>query len=278
MATALLTILALVAFAANSIFARLALGGLSIDPASYTAVRLMTGAATLWLIVRFGRADEPALSEGGWMAAAMLFLYVVTFSFAYLSLSTGTGALILFAAVQITMIAIGLGSGERPSALYWLGLLLAVVGLVYLVSPGITAPPPLGSLLMGTAGIAWGLYSVLGRGVRNPVHATAKNFLNTVPLALVVLLVWLPSLALTAEGAIWAALSGSITSAVGYVIWYAALRGLTATMAATVQLSVPAIAALGGVLFLSEPMTWRLILSGAVILSGVALAISSRKK
>ena len=279
MATALLTFLALVSFAANSIFARLALGALSIDPASYTAVRLITGAATLWLIVRFGQADKPTVSDrGGWTAAAMLFLYAAAFSFAYITLAAGTGALILFAAVQITMIGAGLYSGERPSPLHWLGLLIAVAGLVYLVSPGITAPPAVGSLLMGTAGVAWGLYSILGRGVTDPVHATAKNFLSTVPLTLIVLIFGLPSLAVTAEGFLWAALSGSITSAVGYVIWYAALRGLSATLAATVQLSVPALAGLGGVLFLSEPMTWRLILSGAIILSGVALAIFSRKK
>lgn len=278
MTTALLTVLALIAFAANSIFARLALGNPSIDPASYTTVRLITGAATLWLVARYRQADEPSTFDSSWTSAAMLFLYAAAFSFAYITLSAGTGALILFAAVQISMIAVGLCTGERPSPLHWLGLLIAVAGLIYLVSPGIAAPSAAGSLLMGTAGVAWGVYSLLGRGVTNPVHATAKNFLRTVPMALVVSIFWLPYIAITAEGFLWAALSGSITSAIGYVIWYAALRGLTATLAATVQLSVPALAALGGVVLLSEPMTLRLIVAGALILAGVSLAILSRKK
>lgn len=276
--TAFLTLLALIAFAANSIFARLALGSQSIDPASYTTVRLVTGAATLWLIARLREADPSATLDSGWTSAAMLFLYAGTFSFAYISLTTGTGALILFAAVQITMIAVGLYAGERPSPMHWLGLLIAVAGLVYLVSPGVTAPSAFGSLLMGTAGIAWGIYSILGRGVSDPVHATARNFLRTVPLTFIISLLWLPSMAITAEGFLWAALSGSITSAVGYVIWYAALRGLTATLAATLQLSVPALAALGGVVLLSEKMTLRLFLAGALILAGVGLAIYGQKK
>jgi drug/metabolite transporter (DMT)-like permease len=276
--TAFLTLLALIAFAANSIFARLALGSQSIDPASYTTVRLVTGAATLWLIARLREADPSATLDSGWTSAAMLFLYAGTFSFAYISLTTGTGALILFAAVQITMIAVGLYAGERPSPMHWLGLLIAVAGLVYLVSPGVTAPSAFGSLLMGTAGIAWGIYSILGRGVSDPVHATARNFLRTVPLTFIISLLWLPSMAITAEGFLWAALSGSITSAVGYVIWYAALRGLTATLAATLQLSVPALAALGGVVLLSETLTLRLFLAGALILAGVGLAIYGQKK
>jgi drug/metabolite transporter (DMT)-like permease len=276
--TAFLTLLALIAFAANSIFARLALGSQSIDPASYTTVRLVTGAATLWLIARVREADPSATLDSGWTSAAMLFLYAGTFSFAYISLTTGTGALILFAAVQITMIAVGLYAGERPSPMHWLGLLIAVAGLVYLVSPGVTAPSAFGSLLMGTAGIAWGIYSILGRGVSDPVHATARNFLRTVPLTFIISLLWLPSMAITAEGFLWAALSGSITSAVGYVIWYAALRGLTATLAATLQLSVPALAALGGVVLLSEKLTLRLFLAGALILAGVGLAIYGQKK
>jgi drug/metabolite transporter (DMT)-like permease len=278
MLTAPLTLLALFAFAANSIFARLALGEPSIDPSSYTAVRLLTGALTLWLIARYRRADTSVASQSSWTSAAMLFLYAATFSVAYISLSTGTGALILFAAVQITMIAVGLYAGERPSVLHWSGLLIAVAGLIYLVSPGVTAPSAAGSLLMGTAGIAWGVYSILGRRVTDPVQATAENFLKTVPLTLVILIISSSSIAITAQGFLWAALSGSITSAVGYVIWYAALPRLTATLAATVQLLVPALAALGGVLLLSERMTLRLVLSGTIILTGVGLAIGSRRK
>ena len=278
MTTALLTVLALIAFAANSIFARLALGEPSIDPASYTTVRLLTGAVTLWLIARFQQTDISAPSDSSWAAAVMLFLYAATFSFAYISLTTGTGALILFAAVQITMIAVGLYGGERPSTLHWLGLLIAITGLVYLVSPGVTAPSAAGSLLMGAAGVAWGVYSLLGRGVTSPVHATAGNFLRTVPLTLALLLLSSSSIAITSEGFLWAVLSGSITSAVGYVIWYAALPRLAAILAATIQLLVPALAALGGVVFLSEQITLRLILSGTVIFTGVGLAIWSQKK
>jgi drug/metabolite transporter (DMT)-like permease len=273
-----LTVLALLAFAANSIFGRLALGGLSIDPASYTFVRLATGATSLWIIARWRHLDPAGISASTWTSGAMLFLYAVTFSFAYISLSTGTGALILFASVQITMLGVGLYRGERPRPAQWLGLFIAIIGLIYLVSPGITAPSPLGSLLMGTAGAAWGIYSLLGGGAKDPVITTSGNFLRTVPMALIILLPWLSSLNITPKGFLWAALSGSITSAIGYVIWYAALRGLTATLAATVQLSVPVIAALGGVVFMSEQLTSRLIASGTTILAGVGLAIWSHRK
>ena len=275
--TALLTVLALFAFAANSIFGRLALGGHSIDPASYTFVRLATGATSLWIIARLRRVDSPGISASTWTSGAMLFLYAVTFSFAYISLSTGTGALILFASVQITMLGIGLHRGERPRPTEWLGLFIAIVGLIYLVSPGITAPSPLGSLLIGTAGAAWGIYSLLGGGAKDPVITTSGNFLRTVPMALIILLPWLSSLTITPKGFLWATLSGSITSAIGYVIWYSALRGLTATLAATVQLSVPVIAALGGIVFMSEQLTSRLIASGTTILAGVGLAIWSHR-
>jgi drug/metabolite transporter (DMT)-like permease len=186
--------------------------------------------------------------------------------------------LILFAAVQITMIAVGLHAGERPPLLEWLGLIIAIIGLVYLVSPGVTAPSPLGSLLMATSGIAWGIYSLLGRGAKNPLTITRDNFLLTVPFALVSLLLSPSAPTISLRGFLWAALSGSITSAVGYVIWYAALRGLSATLAATVQLSVPVIAALGGVALLSERFTLRLLVSGAAILAGVGLAIFSHRK
>jgi drug/metabolite transporter (DMT)-like permease len=276
--TALLTVLALIAFAANSIFGRLALGEPSIDPTSYTAVRLISGAIALWIIASTRQKEPGAVSAARWAAAAMLFVYAITFSFAYISLSAGTGALILFAAVQITMIAVGLHAGERPPVLEWLGLIIAIIGLVYLVSPGVTAPSPLGSLLMATAGIAWGIYSLLGRGAKNPLTVTRDNFLLTVPFALVGLLLSPSALTISLRGFLWAALSGSLTSAVGYVIWYAALRGLSATLAATVQLSVPVIAALGGVALLSERFTLRLLVSGAAILAGVGLAIYSHRK
>jgi drug/metabolite transporter (DMT)-like permease len=276
-ATAALTLLALIAFAANSVFCRLALAEPIIDPASYTAVRLITGAIALWIIVVFHRDRSFGKSGGSWLSAAMLFLYAVTFSFAYISLSAGTGALILFAAVQITMVAVGLYTGERPEVLEWLGLFIAIAGLIYLVSPGITAPSAAGSLLMATAGIAWGLYSLRGRGASDPVAVTADNFLRTVPLAIGLIWLWLSTLTIAPMGFLWAALSGSITSGVGYVLWYAALPRLTATRAATVQLAVPVLAALAGVVVLSEAISLRLVISAVVILGGVGLAVSRRK-
>lgn len=276
-ATAALTILALIAFAGNSVFCRLALAGPMIDPASYTAVRLITGAVTLWMIAVFRRSGASEKSRGSWISAAMLFLYAVTFSFAYISLSAGTGALILFATVQITMIAVGLYAGERPEKLEWLGLLIAMAGLIYLVFPGITAPSIVGSLLMAAAGIAWGVYSLRGRGAIDPVRVTSDNFLRTVPLVIVLVLFWLSSLTVTPMGFLWAALSGSVTSGVGYVLWYAALPHLTATRAATVQLAVPVLAAIAGVVVLSEPISFRLTLSAVAILGGIGLAIYRRQ-
>ena len=276
-ATAALTVLALIAFAGNSVFCRLALAGPIIDPASYTAVRLITGAVILWIIAAFRRKESFGKSGGSWISASMLFLYAVTFSFAYISLSAGTGALILFAAVQITMIAVGLSTGERPEILEWLGLFIAISGLIYLVSPGTTAPSILGTVLMATAGIAWGIYSLRGRGASDPVGVTTDNFLRAVPLVIGLILLWLSTLAITPMGFLWAALSGSITSGVGYVLWYAALPRLTATRAATVQLAVPVLAALAGVFVLSEAISLRLIISAVVILGGVGLAISRPK-
>jgi drug/metabolite transporter (DMT)-like permease len=275
--TVVLTVLALIAFAANSIFGRLALGEFTIDPASYTAVRLISGALTLWIIARFFRDTSSAKSNGGWISAFMLFLYAIAFSVAYISLSAGTGALILFASVQITMIGVGLYGGERPDILEWLGLCIAIVGLIYLVSPGITAPSPFGSALMAIAGIAWGIYSLRGRGSIDPVNTTSDNFLRAVPFTLAIVFFWSSRLTISRIGLLWAVSSGSITSALGYVVWYAALRGLTATRAATVQLSVPVLAALGGAVVLSEVITLRLIISAVVILSGVGLAVAHHK-
>ena len=272
--TAALTVLALIAFAANSLFCRLALAEPLIDSASYTAVRLITGAVALWIIMGLRLNGFFGKSGGSWISAATLFLYAVTFSFAYVSLSAGTGALILFAAVQITMIAVGLYTGERPGILEWLGLLVAIGGLIYLVSPGLAAPSAAGSLLMTTAGIAWGVYSLRGRGAGDPVLVTTDNFLRTVPMAIAVVLLWLPVLTITPKGLLWAALSGSITSGVGYVLWYAALPRLTATRAATLQLAVPVLAAIGGVTVLSEAVSLRLVISAVVILGGVGLAVS----
>lgn len=274
--TALWTAGALLAFAANSVLCRLALGAAAIDAASFSTVRLGSGALTLTLLGA-AAGKRVAAKRGSWTSAAMLFTYAVAFSFAYRTLSASSGALILFGAVQATMILAALGSGERPHFLEWLGLLLAVSGLVYLVSPGLSAPSPSGSALMGLAGISWGIYSLRGRRAGDPLADTGGNFVRALPLAAAVSCATLPHAHLSGEGALLAAVSGALASGLGYVVWYAALRGLTATRAATVQLAVPAIAALGGVLFLSERVSVRLLLAAALILGGVGLAVTSRR-
>ena len=276
--TALYTSLTMVAFASNSLLNRMALGQETIDAVSYTTVRLTAGALTLWLIASLQKNSAGPKVRGNWISAAMLFLYAIAFSLAYLSLRAGTGALILFGTVQLTMILAALRSGERPQLLEWLGLLLALGGLVYLVLPGLEAPSPLGSALMTAAGIAWGVYSLRGRGSGSPLADSAGNFIRAVPLILAVRLVTLNNVHLSQPGLLLAVLSGAIASGLGYVIWYAALRGLTATRAAIVQLSVPVLAAWGGVVFLAEDISLRLILAGALILGGIALAILGRRK
>ena len=271
----LFTAIAMVAFAANSLLCRLALGEGLIDAASFTTVRVASGALALSLMVLLRRQG---LDHGtkDWRLGAMLFTYMVFFSFAYLSLSAGTGALVLFGAVQLTMFIFALRDGEHFPRLSWAGLTLAVVGLIYLVSPGLSAPDPLGAIFMMIAGIAWGLYSLSGRGVSDPLKATAASFAYSVPLALIVSLFFWNDFSATPYGLLLAVASGAITSGCGYVIWYAALPGLTASRAATVQLSVPAIAAFGGVLLLSEQITLRLLLASAATLGGVAIVLAQR--
>ncbi|WP_298439661.1 DMT family transporter [Geobacter sp.] len=275
--TTALTLLALVAFAANSVLCRLALGTGATDAAGFSTIRLGSGALALLLLVRLtGR--RPGKSRGNWRAAAALFVYVVAFSFAYLSLAAGTGALILFGAVQGTMILAGLRSGERPRLWEWCGLFLALAGLVLLVLPGLSAPTPTGSLLMAVAGVSWGIYSLSGRGSTDPLAVTAGNFARAVPLVLALSLLTLPTLHASPKGALLAAVSGSLASAGGYVVWYRVLRQMTATFAATVQLAVPVLAAAGGVLFLAEQVTVRLLFSAAAILGGVGLAVLGRRR
>ncbi|HSK67156.1 MAG TPA: DMT family transporter, partial [Anaerolineales bacterium] len=248
------------------------------DAVGYTTIRLMSGALVLWLIASFRKNSTGPKVRGNWISAAMLFLYAIAFSFAYLSLSAGTGALLLFGAVQVTMILSALRSGERPHLLEWLGVLLALGGLAYLVLPGLEAPSLLGSALMTMAGIAWGVYSLRGRGSGSPLADTAGNFIRAVPFILVVRLLTLEGIHLSQSGILLAVFSGAIASGLGYVIWYAALAGLTATRAAIVQLSVPVLAAWGGVIFLAEGISLRLILAGILILGGIALAITGRRK
>ena len=274
--TIALTAAAMVAFAANSVLCRLALGAGLIDAASFATVRTVSGAIILGIILSLRRKESS--SKPDWRSVLTLYLYMVFFSFAYLSLSAGTGALILFAAVQLTMFVVALRSGEHFSLLSWVGLVLAISGLVYLVSPGVTAPDPLGATLMAIAGVSWGFYSLVGRTAGDPTEATAYNFIYSVPLVLLTSLVFLGGFEVTVIGAAYAFISGAIASGLGYVIWYAALRGLTATSAATVQLSVPVIAATGGVVLLSEEVTVRLLLASAATLGGVAMVLAQRNR
>lgn len=256
----------------------MALGEGSIDAASFMTLRLASGALMLLVITALSQGKPTLPSQGKWTAALMLFLYAVTFSFSYLQLAAGTGALILFGTVQVTMILVALKQGEKPQPLEWVGLLLALLGLIYLVSPGLAAPPVMGSILMILAGIAWGFYSLLGRGTRDPIAYTTTNFVRAVPLALGVSLVSLSGMHITPAGVILAVLSGALASGVGYALWYAALRGLTATRAATVQLAVPVIASAGGILFLQEVLTLRLGLASLMILGGIGLAVMGRSQ
>ena len=275
--TAVLTALALIAFAANSVLCRLALGEATIDAASFTTIRLVSGALVLLTLAGVAAKKNSAGDSGSWTSAFMLFLYAVTFSFAYISLNTGTGALILFGSVQATMIIFAIGKGERLGLMGVLGLFAALAGLTYLVFPGLAAPSPAGAALMAAAGISWGIYSLRGRGSVSPVAVTTDNFLRSTPFVLLISLIFFQDLHITFKGAFLAALSGGLTSAIGYVIWYAALRDHSATSAALVQLLVPVLAALGGVVFMSENLTMRLVLSSAMIIGGVALALTQRR-
>lgn len=272
-----LTLLAMVAFAANSLLCRLALGEGLIDAASFTMVRMVSGALTLFLFV-LPHWRSAGRAQADWRSAAFLFAYMACFSFAYLSLSAGTGALLLFGAVQLTMFVAALREGEHFAAASWAGLALAVSGLVYLVAPGLTAPNPVSAALMVFAGIAWGLYSLLGRTVRDPLEATAGSFILAVPPVLTVSLLFLGDLHISRDGLLLAVLSGAVASGLGYVVWFAALKGLTASRAATVQLSVPVIAAAGGVMLLAEPVTLRLVLASAATLGGIAIVLAQKTR
>lgn len=267
------TALAMTAFAANSILCRLALGPPDIDAVGFTSLRLASGALTLLAIARLSGRRRTAKSAGTWASGAALFTYAILFSLAYLRLSVGTGALILFALVQATMIAWGLVRGERPRAIQWAGLVIALGGFVYLVMPGLSAPSPLGAAMMAGAGLAWGIYSLRGRATPDPIVTTTDNFVRSLPLILVLAVLFHGDLELSFRGVALAVASGAVASGMGYVIWYDALRGLSATRAASVQLSVPALAAAGGLVFLGEPVTLRLALSALLILGGVGLTL-----
>lgn len=264
----------MIAFAGNSLLCRMALKHAAIDPATFTSIRMLSGAIALWLIVDTRTGSR--VQRGSWSSALALFAYAAAFSFAYVDLSAGMGALLLFGAVQATMILFGLWKGERLNGWQGIGLAVALGGLVALVLPGLSAPPPGSATLMVSAGVAWGVYSLRGKG-GDPLATTAGNFLRAVPFAAGLSLLLLSLARADVPGVAYATASGALTSGVGYAIWYAALRGLTATGAATVQLSVPVIAAIGGVMLLGEPITLRLVGASAAILGGIALVIARQK-
>ncbi|MFN3767440.1 MAG: EamA family transporter [Ectopseudomonas guguanensis] len=271
----LLTTLAMLAFAGNSLLCRLALRESAIDAASFTAIRLFCGALTLWLLLRLRQGRRPV--AGNWPGALALFTYAAAFSFAYLQLDTGAGALLLFGAVQLSMLLWGWLHGERLGLVAGLGTALATAGLLALLLPGASAPPLQAALLMLLAGIAWGAYSLLGRGLGDPLAVSAGNFLRATPLALLLAALMLGQLDWDGPGLFYALLSGALTSGIGYAIWYSALPGLRASQAATVQLSVPILAALGGSLLLGEALGLRLLLSAVAVLGGIALVLGSRQ-
>jgi len=270
-----LTTLAMLAFAGNSLLCRIALKDTSIDAASFTTIRLLSGTVMLWLVVRIRGSFQ--VGAGNWLSALALFGYAAGFSFAYLSLPAGSGALLLFGAVQATMIGHGLWHGERLRRLQTVGLLLALGGLVGLLLPGLSAPPLQGAALMLGAGIAWGIYSLRGRGAGDATRVTAGNFLRAAAIAAALSVIMLRDARLDAAGTGYAVASGALASGLGYAIWYTVLPVLKATKAATIQLSVPAIAALGGVLFLGEAITLRLVLASIAMLGGIALVILEKQ-
>ncbi len=268
---AVFTAIAILAFAGNSLLCRLALKTTSIDAATFTSVRLISAAVALWLLLRF--RDQTTSGASSWPSAFALFAYAAGFSFAYINLTAATGALLLFGSVQLSMISYGLWRGERMSVLQIVGLACAFGGLIALVFPGLAAPPLLNSIMMIGAGCAWGIYSLRGRGTGDPTMTTAGNFLRTVPITLVLSMFWFSYAMIDGRGVLNAIASGAITSGIGYAVWYKVLPFLKATHAATVQLSVPVIAAAGGMFLLGEPLTLRFIFSSIAILSGIALVI-----
>ena len=250
----------------------------AIDAASFTAVRLVAGAIALLIILISLNRGIPSGRKGSWTSAAMLYAYAICFSFAYLGLDTGIGALILFGAVQATMIGGALYAGDRPSLIEWIGWLFAFAGFVYLLSPGMSAPPLSGAILMALAGIGWGFYSLRGHSETSALAGTTFNFLRSVPFLLIVVPFAFRDLHLSDQGIVLAVLSGAVTSGVGYAIWYTALGSLGSMQAAMVQLAVPVLAAAGGTILLSEAFSARLIVAGGLILGGICMAVLGKEK
>lgn len=272
-----LTTFALVCFALNSILCRMALAAGEIDAASFTLVRLFSGAAVLAFILAINRKTRSTLKSGSWASAFFLFAYAIAFSFAYMGLTAATGALILFGFVQLTMIVVSISYGERPTLLEFVGLIVAAGGLIYLVFPGLSAPPIFSSLLMAAAGIAWAFYTLRGKGSEDPLADTAGNFVRSVPMIAVASIPFLAGSSLSAQGVVLAILSGAVASGIGYAVWYSALTFHTATRAGVLQLSVPLLAAIGGVLLLGEIADVRLAVAGALILGGIAITIAGKQ-
>jgi drug/metabolite transporter (DMT)-like permease len=273
--TIFFTTIALIAFAANSVLCRLALGDETIDAASFTVIRLFSGAITLLIILKFN-STRLTHSNGSWLAAFMLFLYAATFSYAYITLDTGTGALILFGTVQITIILITISTGGRLHPTEWIGTSVAFSGFVYLVLPNVSTPSFSGFVLMTISGIGWGVYTLKGRGSKNPLADTTRNFILTIPFVAVLAIFTFQDAQISTEGVLLAMGSGAIASGMGYTIWYIALRGLSATQSGVVQLFVPVIAALGGIIFVSEIITLRLTISALLILGGILIIVLGR--
>ncbi|MEO9228318.1 MAG: DMT family transporter [Devosia sp.] len=273
MRTIALTLIAMVAFAANSVLARLAFATAGAEPLGYTGIRLAAGAATLAILLLARR--QPLQFAGSWSGAAALFGYAILFSIAYVLLGAGTGALILFASVQIGILGWAIFKGDRPGLLEWLGFAIAFAALAYLVSPGLVAPHPLGTLLMVAAGLCWAAYTLIGRGSTSPLADTAGNFIRSAPIAIVLLVVGFATHGITPLAALYAIASGALASGVGYAVWYTVLPALSRTRAAIVQLTVPAIAATGGVLFIGEALSPRLVIATIGIVGGVALALTA---
>jgi drug/metabolite transporter (DMT)-like permease len=275
------TIAALIAFAANSVLCRIALKDNAIDASSFTAIRLLSGVLMFLILFSFKAKSLTSTSEkkgSSWKTGLMLFIYAITFSFAYVSLDTGTGALVLFGAVQLTMIITSIVMGNKLHVSEWLGVVISFLGLAYLVYPTLTTPSLSGFILMGLSGIAWGIYTLAGRGSVDPMRDTACNFKYTVPLVLCLILITFPMINISFDGAILAVISGAFASALGYTIWYVALGGLSETEAAVVQLSVPVIAAIGGVLFVSEAISMRLVIACILVLGGILTVLIGRWK
>jgi drug/metabolite transporter (DMT)-like permease len=268
--TALLTAATLVCFAANSLLCRAALGPALVDPATFTAVRMASGAGALLLILAARRARP---ERGSFVSGLALSVYAAAFSLAYVRIGAGVGALLLFAAVQVTMVGVAVARGSRPRPLHVVGILVAMAGLAWLVLPGASAPDPRGAVLMLASGAAWGVYSLSARSARDAVRATAYNFLVATPLVALLLLALAPRVPATGAGITLAVVSGAITSGLSYSIWYAVVPALGGLRAAVVQLAVPVLAGAGATIFLGEPLTPRVAASGAAILAGIALTL-----